>query len=59
MANVEVKFRGKSGWQKDDCINPDCNNRSTIEAVTPLSVIRCCDNPACKDYAARLATIPH
>lgn len=58
---LEVTFRPKSSWQKDDCINRsadyDCPNKSTLEAVCGTSKIRCCEDERCKQRAAEIAQV--
>lgn len=56
----EVALRPKSAWQKDDCINAQglgCCGESTQEAVCGNAMIRCCTNPACVEYAKKLASL--
>ena len=61
MSDMEITFRQKSAWQKDDCINRNagykCPNESTLEAVVPGTSgrIRCCEDEKCKKMAAELA----
>lgn len=58
MANTktvaDVKFRPKSQWQKDDCIN-GCGRESSLEAILPHSAVRCCMDEGCKKAAAEIA----
>lgn len=51
----EVKFRKKSSWQEEDCINPNCQNESTIEAFYGKVETRCCEDEKCKIFAINLA----
>ncbi len=56
---IKIPFRPKGKWQKDDCINADCTNNSTLETFlveggTKVQ-IRCCDQLRCKRKAAWFA----
>jgi hypothetical protein len=62
MPSKGIKFRPKSSWQREDCINRSaeyqCPNRSTLEAVTQGSTsgVRCCEDAKCKKRAIELAS---
>jgi len=49
----DIVFREKSPWEGDDCINPDCTNKSVIEAVlrSVNGTARCCKEEKCKQKA--------
>lgn len=51
MENLELVIRDKSPWQKDNCIDPECPNRSTVEIHFHENSIRCdvrcCSKPEC------------
>ncbi len=51
----EVEFRKKSSWQKEDCINPNCSNKSTLETFFGEVEIRCCKEEECKILASSFA----
>ncbi len=51
----EVTFQNKAVWQKRDCINPECNRESVMEAVLGDARIRCCEMPKCREFAIKLA----
>lgn len=52
-----VTFQRKSKWQKQDCINCNCLNESTLEAVTGNALVRCCEKECCKQKAAEIARV--
>lgn len=45
----------KSEWQKDNCINPKCNNPSKFELIYRNSRIRFCGNIDCLEVAKQLS----
>jgi hypothetical protein len=59
MEEEEVAFWPKSSWQKDDCIRPGCQNKSTLEACrgkgNQSALVRCCADEQCKVFAVELA----
>lgn len=61
-AKTAATFHPKSSWQKDDCINANCPNPSTLEARCSdgdtSSAVRCCKRKICKDLAAKIAQRP-
>jgi hypothetical protein len=48
----------KQEWQKDNCINPECQNDSKLELVCGNSRIRFCGRLGCLEYAKKLTLNP-
>ena len=48
----------KSEWQKDNCINPECQNESKLELVSNHSHIRFCGLLDCLEVAKKLVDKP-